>query len=294
MLTDKCRKIVDSNNALHRFFHGMPFLSSPDGIPTHALTGFIRFLWKIEDEFGKENIHVVFDAPGGSSPRKDRLAELGFGSYKGERGESDGTLDVQLDVAYGLCTDMGYQSYRVDDVEADDVMYTLATDGEPALLFSHDKDLCYAVSDNCLVIKSKSDDKGHRWVAVGEADVTHKFGVTPSQMPQYLALAGDASDNIPGLPGVGPKTAVKWLAKHGTAAAALAAPDLPDRYREFASKIGGLVDVCTPKRIDKITTLKVDPDHGAVTQVLIALGMANALSKYRQRTGCHPQFKLPD
>ena len=294
MLTDKCRKIIDGNNAVFRFAFGMPYLSSPSGVPTHAITGFIRFLWKIEDDFGKENIHVVFDAPDGSSPRREKLSELGFGEYKGERGERDSEIDIQLDIAFGMASDMGFSTYRVDGVEADDVIYTLATDGEPSILFTHDKDLCYAVCDSCLVMKSKSDDSGHRWVAVGEADVEYKFGVKPHQMPQYLALAGDASDNIPGLPGVGPKTAIKWLQKHGTASAALNAKDLPERYKPFISKIDGLVNVCTPKRVHRVVVLQTQPDHEAITQVMINLGMANALAKYRQRTGCHPQFKLPE
>jgi len=206
--------LIDGYNMAFRAFYGMPELARSDGFPTGALHGWVRTLWWIEDNVGADTLYVFFDLGGAS--RQLAIRE----DYKANRTEAPVELQQQIPVIKEWTRAAGYAGVEQEGIEADDLIaaysHKLAADGHEVLIISADKDLAQLVSANIhQLVPPPTANPKLGWRRLDPAGVEEKFGVKPAQIADYLALVGDTSDNIPGLNGVGPKTAAKWLIQYG-------------------------------------------------------------------------------
>jgi DNA polymerase-1 len=207
-MTSRKLILVDGSGYLYRAFHALPPLSNSKGEPTGAVLGVLNMLNKMIKEESPDRIAVVFDAPGRTF--RDDL----FEQYKAHRPSMPDDLRSQIQPLYDTVAAMGLPLLRVPGVEADDVIGTLAKQGAASgyevLISTGDKDMAQLVGPHVGLINTMSNTRLDR------AGVKAKFDVFPEQIVDYLALVGDSSDNIPGITGVGPKTASKWLNQYGT------------------------------------------------------------------------------
>jgi DNA polymerase-1 len=216
--------LVDGSSYLYRAFHALPPLSSSRGEPTGAVLGVLNMLNKLIKEESPQRIAVVFDASGRTF--RDDL----FDQYKAHRTPMPDDLRSQLAPLLEAVVALGLPLLRIPGVEADDVIGTLAVQGAAAgfdvLISTGDKDMAQLVGSHITLVNTMSNTRLDR------AGVKAKFDVFPEQIVDYLALVGDSSDNIPGITGVGPKTAAKWLNQHQTLDALVA------HSSEIAGKVG--------------------------------------------------------
>ena len=217
--------LVDGSSYLYRAFHALPPLSSSRGEPTGAVLGVLNMLNKLIKDESPDRIAVVFDAPGRTF--RDDL----FEQYKAHRAPMPDDLRSQLTPLLDAVGASGLPLLRVEGVEADDVIGTLALRGAhddfDVLISTGDKDMAQLVGPRITLVNTMSNTRLDR------AGVKTKFDVYPEQIVDYLALVGDSSDNIPGITGVGPKTAAKWLNQYQTLDALIAhATDIPGKVGE--------------------------------------------------------------
>ncbi len=200
--------LIDGHNLLYRTFYGVPRLTAPDGTPTNAVLGTARILLKILRQENPELIAAVFDTPE-PTPR-----HVLFPDYKANRLKVPEELVVQFPLVDEVIDALGVSRVAVPGAEADDVIGTLSRMADEAgmrvIVISSDKDLYQLVSPNVKIRDGLKDRE------VDEAQVREVFGVGPSQVVDLLALAGDPSDNIPGVPGIGEKTASELLREFGS------------------------------------------------------------------------------
>ena len=200
--------LVDGSSYLYRAFHAMPNLSNSRNEPTGAVYGVTNMLRRLLKDYNPEQVAVVFDAPG-KTFRDDIYPE-----YKAHRPPMPDDLRSQIEQIHDIVRAMGLPLLMVEGVEADDVIGTLARqaadEGRDALISTGDKDMAQLVDGHVTLVDTMKDAHYDR------AGVQERFGVPPERIVEYLALIGDTSDNIPGVPGVGPKTAVKWLTEYGS------------------------------------------------------------------------------
>ena len=200
--------LVDGSSYLYRAFHALPPLSNSRGEPTGAIHGVLNMLQKLQRQFPRAQVIVVFDAPGRTF-RDDLFAE-----YKATRQPMPDDLRSQVEPLLHAVKAQGLPLLRLPGVEADDVIGTLArraaADGHQVLISTGDKDMAQLVDGHITLINTMTDT----WL--DRAGVKDKFDVWPEQIIDYLALIGDSSDNIPGIDKVGPKTGARWLATYGT------------------------------------------------------------------------------
>ena len=201
--------LVDGSSYLYRAFYALPPLTSPTGEPTGALYGVTNMMKKLMAEYAPEHVAVVFDASGKTF--RDEL----FEEYKANRPPMPDDLRAQVEPLCELVEALGFPVLKVGGVEADDVIGTLAkrgvAEGMTVLISTGDKDMAQLVDgDTVTLINTMSDTKLNR------EGVKEKFDVWPEQIVDYLALVGDSSDNIPGVPGIGPKTAAPLLIHFGS------------------------------------------------------------------------------
>jgi DNA polymerase-1 len=201
--------LVDGSSYLYRAFHAMPPLTNAAGEPTGALLGVLNMLVKLTHDFPDAQLVIVFDAPGRTF--RDDL----FEAYKSHRPPMPDDLRSQIEPLLAMITAQGLPLLRVEGVEADDVIGTLAcrakAAGRKVIISTGDKDMSQLVNDAITIVNTMTGTHLDR------AGVKAKFDVWPEQIVDYLALVGDSSDNIPGVPKVGPKTAAKWLAQYQSA-----------------------------------------------------------------------------
>ena len=205
-MTNPNKKIflIDGSSYLYRAFHAMPPLTTSTGLPTGAVKGVTNMLRNLRNENPDSHYLAIFDAKG------KNFRHSIYKDYKANRPPMPPELREQLAPLKSICNAMGMPVVEIPDVEADDVIATLAVMGAkkgiPMIISSLDKDLMQLVEDPLVKMVNTMNNKVY-----DEAGVQEKFGVHPDQIIDYLALVGDTSDNIPGVPKVGPKTAVKWL-----------------------------------------------------------------------------------
>ncbi|MFK8028426.1 MAG: DNA polymerase I [Gammaproteobacteria bacterium] len=208
MKKDPLLLLVDGSSYLYRAFHGLPPLTNHEGTPTGAVYGVVRMVRKLIEEEQPQNVAVIFDAKGKTFRHKM------YKDYKANRPPMPDDLQVQIAPLHQLIEALGIPLLSVPDVEADDVIGTLAkaaaAEKYRVLISTGDKDMAQLVDERISLINTMND------VRMDELVVEEKFGVLPNQIIDYLALMGDKVDNIPGVPGVGPKTAVKWLQQFET------------------------------------------------------------------------------
>ena len=199
--------LVDASSYLFRAYHALPKLTNSQGEATGALVGVINMLRKLREDYQPELMAVVFDAPGKTF--RDDL----YPDYKSHRPPMPDDLREQVEPLHAVVRALGLPLLAVAEVEADDVIGTLATraaaQGLATLISTGDKDLAQLVDEHVTLVNTMSDERLDR------EGVIAKFGVPPERIVDYLTLVGDSVDNIPGIPGCGPKTAVKWLQEYG-------------------------------------------------------------------------------
>jgi DNA polymerase I len=200
--------LVDGSSYLYRAFHALPALSNSRGEPTGAVLGVVNMVLKFMKEQHPEQIAVVFDASGRTF--RDEL----FAEYKAHRPRMPDDLRAQVEPLFSILRALGLPLIRIEGVEADDVIGTLACRaaraGLKVLISTSDKDMAQLVDGSITLINTMSN------TTLDREGVKAKFDVYPEQIADYLALVGDSSDNIPGIPKVGPKTAAKWLGEYRT------------------------------------------------------------------------------
>jgi DNA polymerase-1 len=200
--------LVDGSSYLFRAFYALPPLTNSKGKPTGAIYGVLNMLKKLLNDYHPEYVAVVFD-PKGKTFRYDLYPE-----YKANRTKMPDDLRDQIAPLFEAIKALGLPLVMVEGFEADDVIGTLALtaekEGFSTLISTGDKDLAQLVNEKVTLINTMSD------TLLNREGVINKFGVPPERMIDYLALVGDSSDNIPGIPKVGPKTAVKWLSEYGS------------------------------------------------------------------------------
>jgi len=206
--------LVDGFNLAYRCFFAVPDLTRADGFPTGALHGWVKSLWRLSDQEKPLATLVFFDL-GGS---QDRLAL--HAEYKAHREEMPEALQRQIDPIKAFTRAMGLAGIEKDGVESDDLLASqavaLASAGHDVVIVSADKDFAQIVGDRIkILLPPPAANPKLGWRLLDAAGVVEKFGVPPAKIADYLALVGDTSDNIPGIDGVGPKTAAKWLAEFG-------------------------------------------------------------------------------
>ena len=216
--------LVDGSSYLFRAFHALPPLTNSKGQPTGAVYGVINMLRKLRQEYQPEYMAVVFDARG-KTFRHDIYEE-----YKAHRPPMPDDLKAQIEPLHQLVKALGFPLISVEGVEADDVIGTLAvraTQQQKEMLISTgDKDLAQLVTPHVTLINTMNNE------VLDEDGVESKFEVPPERIIDYLTLVGDTSDNIPGVPKVGPKTAVKWLKQYDSL------DNLLEHAEEITGKIG--------------------------------------------------------
>jgi DNA polymerase-1 len=202
--------LIDGSGWLFRAFHALPRLTNSRGEPTGAVLGMGNMLRKLLKEYQPARIAVVFDPPGKTF--RDEI----YKDYKATRQATPEDLSAQFPRVLELIKALGLPILQVDGVEADDVIGTLAAQARekniPVLIVTSDKDMAQLV-DRHGQVKLLDTMKNRTLDAAG---VQEKFGVPPERIVEYLALVGDTSDNIPGVPLVGPKTAAKWITEYGS------------------------------------------------------------------------------
>lgn len=225
--------LVDGYNMAFRAFYGMPELTRTDGFPTGALHGWIKTMWRLQDQEKPEGMLVFFDL-GGSTHRLALHPE-----YKAQRKETPEPLEKQIPVIKELTRAMGLVGVELDGIESDDLLAShgrmLANAGHDVLIVSADKDFAQCVNDRIkILLPPPTANPKLGWRVLDAAGVMEKFGVPPAQIAEYLALIGDTSDNIPGIDGVGPKTAAKWFAEYKSLEGIIAGAGTlkPERFRE--------------------------------------------------------------
>ncbi len=198
--------LIDGSSYLFRAYHALPQLVSSKGQPTGAIKGVISMIRKLMADYSDSHIAVVFDAKG-----KTFRNEI-YEDYKANRPPMPDELRSQIKPIHDIIRKMGLPLLIVEDVEADDVIGTLAHQATnqkmDVLISTGDKDMAQLVTPHVTLINTMNDS------IMDESGVVEKFGVRPDQIIDYLALVGDTSDNIPGVPKCGPKTAVKWLTEY--------------------------------------------------------------------------------
>ncbi|KAB2824891.1 DNA polymerase I [Aliivibrio finisterrensis] len=195
--------LVDGSSYLFRAYHAAPNFTNGDGQPTGAVYGVINMLRSLLKQFETDRIAVIFDAKG-KTFRNDMYPE-----YKANRPPMPDDLRCQIEPLHKLIKAMGLPLISIPGVEADDVIGTLASQaskaGIPVLISTGDKDMAQLVDENVTLINTMTN------VVMGPEGVVEKFGIGPELIIDYLALMGDKVDNIPGVPGVGDKTATALL-----------------------------------------------------------------------------------
>ena len=215
--------LVDGSSYLFRAFHALPPLTTSKGQPTGAVKGVISMIRRLQQDYPGSPIAVVFD------PRGKTFRHELYEDYKANRPEMPEDLAGQIKPIHDIIRAMGLPLLIEDGMEADDVIGTLANEatdkGVDVIVSTGDKDMAQLVSDHVSLINTMND------TTMDRDGVIEKFGVTPEQIVDYLALVGDNVDNIPGVPKCGPKTAVKWLQQYG---------DL-DNLMAHADEVGGKI-----------------------------------------------------
>jgi DNA polymerase-1 len=209
--------LVDGSSYLYRAYHALPDLRGPGGMPTGALHGMVGMLRKAVADLKPARVACVFDAPGKT------FRDGWYAEYKATRSAMPEDLALQIEPIHEAVPLLGWPVLTVPGIEAEEVMGTLAkaagVQGHRVVVWTGDKDLAQLVNDRVMLINTMSNER------LDAKAVEAKFGVAPERIVDYLTLVGDSVDNIPGVEKVGPKTAARWIAEHGSLEGVIAAAD---------------------------------------------------------------------
>ena len=230
--------LVDGSSYLYRAFHALPALVTSNGQHTGAIHGVLNMLRRLQSELAPARFGVIFD------PRGPTTRDGWYEHYKAHRPSMPEELASQVGPLFELIDAQGIPRFSVDGIEADDVIGTLARRGAAAgyrvIISTGDKDFAQLVSDDITLVNTMDNTR------LDIAGVETRFGVPPERIVDYLTLVGDAVDNVPGIPKVGPKTAVKWLKAHGSL----------EGIVESATTISGAVGESLRQHLDQIPLSK--------------------------------------
>lgn len=269
--------LVDGNALLHAAWHGYPERIGSDGLSYRGVHGFLSKVHRMDKDYEWDELLVVFDPIEGSLYRKSL-----FSGYKAHRPDSDPDLVRQLELMPRILNDFGIQTLTVPGVESDDVIGTLAkkraANGEMVMIVTPDKDMAQLVTETVGLLRPL---RGAAAIEVpfdymGPDGVYAKFGVRPAQVADWLALIGDVSDNIPGVKGVGPKTATKLIEKFGDVRTIVTnAGSIKGSIGEALKEFHATVDV-----VLKLTTIQTDLD---VSDWVVSLSQDSSQSMIQWR-----------
>lgn len=278
--------LIDGSSYLYRAFHALPPLVNSKGVPTGAVYGVINMIRKLITDYDPDIIAVVFDAKGKTF--RDDLYE----HYKAHRPPMPSELAQQIEPIHAIIRAMGLPLLMIEGVEADDVIGTLAKQaaqqGVHTLISTGDKDLAQLVDPHITLINTMNNS------ILNKQTVPEKFGIPPELIIDYLALVGDSVDNIPGVPQVGPKTAVKWLQEY------LSLDNIIQHADQIKGKVGEnlraslsqlpLSKILATIKIDvaldiHYSALKRQPQHQAeLTQIFQELEFKSWLTELKKNT----------
>ena len=280
--------LCDGHNLAFRAFYGIRELSRSDGFPTNMIHGWIKSFWRMEDDFAPDQIWVFFDL--GGCPQREKILP----DYKANRGAPPEGFSEQLDWVKKLSRAMGYGVSEQEGREADDLIAAkveeLAASHEITIV-SADKDLAQLIRPSVRqLLPPPTANPRLGWRLLDEEGVEEKFGVKPTQILDYLSIIGDQADNIPGLSGVGPKTASKWLQNWGTLDEIIlnAGRITPKRFcsmiyekRELLHRNRELIKLDTS--IQKGGTIPSNPDTSKLAEILKEMEMNQSLEEMIRR-----------
>lgn len=238
--------LIDGSSYVYRAYHALPPLTTSTGQPTGAVRGVTTMVMRILEDHPNSPVGMIFDAKG------DTFRHEMYKEYKANRPPMPDDLRPQIQPIYDIVEALGIKIFVVDNVEADDVIGTLAKQAEEkgisTVISTGDKDLAQLVTKNIKLVNTMTNE------VLDQKGVEKKFGVTPEQIIDYLALVGDTSDNIPGVNKVGPKTAVNWLGKYGTV------ENIIGKAEEITGKVGEYLreGIEQLKLSQQLTTIKKD------------------------------------
>jgi DNA polymerase-1 len=262
-IVSKTLLLVDGSSYLYRAFHALPDLRNPQGEPTGAIHGVLNMLKRLTTDYKADYLACVFDAKGKTF--RDEL----YAEYKANRPSMPDDLGAQIGPLKEAIAALGWPLVEIEGVEADDVIGTLARQaaeqGIDTIVSTGDKDLAQLVDGHVTLVNTMTNEK------LDVAGVKSKFGVPPERIVDYLALVGDAVDNVPGVAKVGPKTAAKWIDQFGSL----------DEVMTHADEISGVVGENLRKARDwlpkgrELLTVKCD--------VALPMGVADLVPRERDR-----------
>lgn len=263
--------LIDGNSIINRAFYGVPDLSNKNGLHTNAIYGFLNIMFKLMDEEEPTHMLVAFDE------KAPTFRHEMFEEYKGTRKAMPEELREQVPVLKELLQAMNLRIFSQAGIEADDILGTMAKKGEKegytVVVVSGDRDLLQLATDTIMVRIPKTRAGKTVVENYHTAEVIEKYQVTPSQITDLKGLMGDSSDNIPGVPGVGEKTAVKILTMFGTVENALAHVEeiTPNRAREAVKN-----NVSLARLSKQLATIKTDCKLGVSMEECLVEDMYNA------------------
>ncbi len=278
--------LIDGSGYVFRAFFALPSLSSPQGVPSGAVYGVATMLDKLLRELDPDEVAVCFDSKA-KTFRHEQYPE-----YKANRPEPPAALVPQFPLIHRLVRLRGLPLLAIEGYEADDLIGTLArvhaAEGKPVVIATGDKDLMQLVTDQVRIYDPMKD----RWIGVPE--VRERFGVEPARVVEVLALSGDSSDNIPGVPGIGEKTARKLIEEHGTLEGVLAAADqikgkLGEKIRanaDLARLSRQLVTINTtvPLTAEQLDPRPQPPDEDGLRAFFTEMGFQSLLEGLKPKT----------
>ncbi len=278
--------VIDGSSYLYRAFHAMPPLTTSSGIPTGAVKGVTNMLLNLKKDSEGSPIIVVFDAKG-----KNFRNEI-YADYKANRPPMPTELIDQLKPVKEICKAIGFPLIEINGVEADDVIATISkvakNNGYKTVISSLDKDLMQLVSDPDVKMMNTMTHQ-----IFDEQKVEEKFGVKPDQIRDLLALVGDSSDNIPGIPKVGQKTAAKWLIKYGSIKKIIENQNeitgvVGENLRNFSTNLQRNIELVSLKQdvnigIDFEDLLRLNPDEDRLNALFNELEFKAMLTKQNSK-----------
>jgi len=288
--------LIDGSGFIFRAYHALPPLNAPDGTPIGAVVGFVNMLVKLRDEHKGDYMAVIFDAA--RQTFRNRI----YAEYKAHRPPAPEDLVPQFAIVREATVALGLPAIELADFEADDIIATYAHEGRKrgmdVVIISSDKDLMQLICPGC----SMYDAMKQR--AIGEAEVREKFGVAPDKVRHVLALMGDSSDNVPGVPGIGPKTAAELINEYGDLESLLsrAAEIKQNKRRETIQNnsdkarisyelIGLKHDVPLPATLESLAAQNLHPETAMA--FMQKYGLKNAMARMQQKSGVPAPVAAP-
>lgn len=291
--------LVDGHYYAYRSFFAIRGLTNSRGEPTNAVFGFIKAVRKMVADLRPDAAAVVWDA--GLPERRMQLLP----AYKQQREETPDELEQQLPVIEEAVAALGLHNVSLPGHEADDLIASYAaaarTEKADVVIATNDKDIYALVGEGVAIYSTnKTDLKDPKdgFALLGPSEVETKWGVPPRQIPDVLALTGDSVDNIPGVDGVGPKTAAKLVREHGSAALLAENPSViaNEKLRDKVAACGDrLRDNLELVRLDHdlplplaLSKLVIRPDHAAVAALARRCEFRSPLAEFEKLSGARP------